>query len=340
MRRVAGVVLIALGVFAITLGFTLRFVVLDRLALAPLDPDTETVAQGTGVTVFYPKALADPSIPRTRTDATVTARRVVGGKLDAPEVKVNGAVALWRVGLVVEDERSNLINAVEQWVCVDRRTAQGVSPCSQRKVDDGTQVDTDADQKGLEYKFPFGTQQKDYTFFDVTLHAATPIRYDGAEKINGLETYRFVQRIDPSKLEDREVPGDLVNGAAGTSVTATRYYQNIRTVWAEPYTGIIVKGQEQVRQVLRGPDGRDGTVLLAGTLTFTPQTVQRQVADAKDSRAKVRMLKETGPILAWVLGGFLVIGGLVLLLVRPKAGAPAARNRGRRRASEKVTQPV
>jgi len=47
MRRVAGVLLIALGVFAVTLGFMLPTVVYNRLAVAPLDPDAETVAQGT-----------------------------------------------------------------------------------------------------------------------------------------------------------------------------------------------------------------------------------------------------------------------------------------------------
>jgi hypothetical protein len=339
MRRVAGVILIALGVFAITLGFTLRYVVLDRLAVAPLDPDTETVAQGTGMTVFYPKALADPSLPRQRTDATVTARRIVSGQLDAPEVKVDGDVAMWRVGLVVEDERSELINAVEQWVCVDRRTAAGVRPCAKQKIDDGTRVDTDTDMSGLEYKFPFNTQKREYTFFDITLRRATPIRYDGEERINGLDTYRFVQRIDPVKLEDREVPGDLVNGAAGTTVTAQRFYQNVRTVWVEPRTGSVVKGSEQVRQWLRGPDGSDGQVLLAGTLTFTPQTVQRQVDDAKANAAKLRALSGTGPILAWVIGSVLLLIGLVLMLIgrRPR-GDGVTRHRGRR--TEKVAQPA
>jgi hypothetical protein len=274
-----------------------------------------------------------------RTDATVTARRIVSGRLNASEVKVNGDVALWRVGLVLEDERSELVNAVEQWVCVDRRTGQGVRPCTQQKIDDGTRVDTGADMSGLEYKFPFNTQRKDYAFFDVSLRVATPIRYDGQDKINGLDTYRFVQTIQPTKLEDREVPGDLVGGAAGTTVTAQRLYQNIRTVWVEPYTGIIVKGQEQVRQWLRGPDGRDGQVLLAGTIVFTPQTVQRQVDDAKDGRSKLMALRVTGPILAWVVGTLFVLGGLLLLLTRRRGPGPEpSRHRGPR--PERVPQPA
>jgi DUF3068 family protein len=322
MRRAGGVLLIALGAFAIALAVLLPTVAYHRLAVAPLDPDTETVAQGTGMTVFYPRSLVDRSVEAQRTDATVTARRIVRGKLDAPEAKLNGDVALWRVGLVIQDERRELINAVEQWVCVDRRTAEGVAPCQPQKIDDGTRVDTAADETGLNYKFPFDTQRRDYRFFDVTLRTATPIAYDGEETINGLPVYRFVQRIPATKLEDREVPAQLVGGPPGTTVTAGRYYENVRTVWVEPFTGAIVKGQETVRQVLRGPDGRDGTVLLAGTITFTPQTVQRQVDNANDGRAKLRMLRQTGPIVGYVVGALLLAGGLiVILLVRPKGTA-------------------
>jgi Porin PorA len=312
MRRLAGIILIAVGVFALTLGVMLRFVVVDRLALAPLDPDMESVARGTNMTVFYPSSLSDPSIPRQRTDATVTARRLVSGKLDAPEVKVNGNVALWRVGLVLEDDRSILVNAVEQWVCVDRRTGESVLPCRDQKIDDGTTIDTAPNATGLNYKFPFGTERRNYTYYDVSLKAAPPIRYDGEEKINGLDTYRFVQVIDPVKLDDREVPGDLVGLEKGTSVTTGRYYQNQRTLWVEPYTGIIVKGQEHVRQVLRTPDGRDGLVVLAGTFTLTPQTVQANVEAATANGEKIRLLSETGPMVAWALGWVFVVVGLIL----------------------------
>src|SRR5262245_7211340 len=223
MRRVAGVVLIALGVFAVTLGFALPTVVYDRLAVAPLDPDSETVAQGTNMIVLYPSLIAAGAANPIRTDATITARRIVSGKFDAPEVKVNGDVALWRVGLVVEDERSTLVNAVEQWVCVDRRNAEGQRTCAQQKIDDGTTVDTDLDQSGVAYKVPYNTECKDCMFFDVTLRKATPIEYDSDEKVNGLDTYKFIQRIDPTKIDTREVPASLM-GATGGAITADRMY--------------------------------------------------------------------------------------------------------------------
>jgi hypothetical protein len=328
MRRVAGILLVTLGAFAITLGLLMPTVVFDRLAVAPLDPDSETVAQGTNMTVFYPGALATGGNP-IRTDATVTARRIVSGSFDAPEVELNGDVALWRVGLVVEDERGTLINAVEQWVCVDRRTAEGQPDCEKQKIDDGTTESTDVDQSGLQYKFPFGTERKSYDFFDVTLRKALPIAYDGEESVNGLATYRFVQRIDAVKLESREVPGTLFGGAAG-NITVDRMYQNVRRVWVEPRTGQIVKGEEQQKQFLRGPNNQE-FVVLGGTLAWTPQTVQRQVDDAREAADQLVLLTRTGPIVLWTVGGLMVIGGLLLLLMRP--GAPTSRHRGRRTSS-------
>jgi hypothetical protein len=324
MRRVAGILLVTLGAFGITLGLLLPTVIFDRLAVAPLDPDSETVAQGTNMTVFYPKALAEGGNP-IRTDATVTARRIVSGNLDAPEVKLNGDVALWRVGLVVEDEQNTLVNAVEQWVCVDRRTAEGLQNCEKQKVDDGTTEDTKVDQRGLQYKFPFGTEKKDYSFFDITLRQATPIDYDGQESVNGLATYRFVQRIEATKIESREVPGSLFGGAAG-NITVDRMYQNVRTVWVEPRTGQIVKGQEEQKQFLKGPNNQE-FIVLGGTLSWTPQTVQTQVDKAREAAAQLVLLTRTGPIVLWTVGGLMVIGGL-LLLVRPHA--PTSRHRGGR----------
>jgi hypothetical protein len=320
VRRIIGVILVAVGAFAVVLGLSLRFAVYDRVAVAPLDPDSETVARGSGVTVFYPESFTNPDVPRQRTDATVTATRKVNGRLVSPDVEVGGDVALWRVGLVLEDEQFRLVNAVEQWVCVDRRDAQGVRPCRDQKILTDAGTETDVDFSGLNYKFPFGTERRDYPFFDITMRKATTARYDGEEKINGLETYRFVQRIEPVQLDTREVPGNLVGEATTASVEADRYYDNVRTVWVEPNTGIIVKGQEETRQVLRGPAGGE-LVVFAGTLTFTPETIRRQVEDAQEGRDGLRLISDVGPKIAWALGLLLLLAGLLLLFAG--RGAPA-----------------
>ncbi|MEJ3742230.1 DUF3068 domain-containing protein [Actinomycetes bacterium KLBMP 9797] len=331
MRRAVTALLFALGAFALVLAGLLRFYVHHELGVAPLDPNSTTVSQGSGMTVFYPGLL------KTRTDATVTATRNIQGVLNAPEVKVDGDVATWRVGLVLEDDDQVLVSAFDERVCVDRRSAETVEPCADENLNDDA-----IKHSGLAYKFPFNTAKKDYPYFDINLKDSTPpMTFDGEDMVNGLPVYRFVQQIPATKIEDREVPGDLVNGTPGTTVTAGRFYENTRTVWVEPYSGLIVKGEEKVRQVLRGPDGSDGQVLLAGTIAFTQDTVRNQVADAEDARGQLRMVYSTGPLALTIAGVvLLLIGALLAFTGRRNGPAPvpaAAGGSAHRRGEHKVT---
>ena len=304
MRRSATALLLVLGIFALVLGGALRFYVHNQLAVAPLDPDATTVSKGSQMTVFYPGTL------KQRTDATLTATTRVRGSLVAPEAKVDGDVAVWKVGIVIEDDNGTLVNASVDQVCLNRRTSESVSDCASQSIDD----DKTAKHTGLAYKFPFNTQKKDYEYFDSTLKASPVIRFDSEDTVNGLPVYRFVQSIPATKVEDIDVPGDLVNGKASETVHAGMFYQNTRTLWVEPYSGAIVRDDEDVRQVLRGPDGQDGTVLLSGKLVFTQETVQAQVKTAKDARSQLQLIFDTGPLVLLIAGLLLVAGGVVLLV--------------------------
>ena len=44
-------------------------------------------------------------------------------------------------------------------------------------------------------------------------------------------------------------------GETAPTVTVPRFYDNLRTVWVEPVTGVIVKGQEVQHQVFRDAAG-------------------------------------------------------------------------------------
>jgi Porin PorA len=305
VRRAISLVLLTLGIFGVAMGLLLRFYAYPKLAVSPLDPHAKTVAQGTA-TVF------DPGTFKQRDDVALTATRRIDGKIDSPEVKINGSVAVWEMGLVTEDDSGGLVDAQDQWVCVDRRNAQAAQPCTDEKLNG----DASLKATGLQYKFPFHTQKHDYSFYDVFMHQAPPMHYDGEEVIDGLPVYRFVQTIPVTKIADiPDTPSSLVGGTANDPVTAGRMYENVRTVWVEPYTGSIVKGQEKVHQFLRGPDGTDGQVLLDGTLTFTADTIRDQVAEAKKNRAKVQLLYQTGPLVLIGLGVLFLLAGLVVLLL-------------------------
>lgn len=332
MRRIVGFVLLGLGVFAVVLGLLLRFYAYPRLAKAPLDPQTVSVASGSGVTalIFAAEGGSSTPTPVIRQNLDLTANRYVTGDLTQPEVKENGDVASWIEAVDIVDQNGNRVKATERQLCVDRHTAEAVEPCTVRYVKATNDPKTlqvvkeeGTPQPGINLKFPFDTEKRSYQMYDLTIRAAAEARFDGEEEVDGVSTYRFVQDIPATKVEEREVPGVLV-GSAEPSVRADLFYQNKRTIWVEPQSGQIIKGQESQHQELVESDQEpgQGTVVFDGTLAFTDDTVAKNVSDAKKNLSKLWLL--TGlPIYLWIGGGLLIL--LALYLVFGAGG-------GRRRA--------
>jgi hypothetical protein len=317
MRRIIGLLLIAVGAFALALGLLMPLYAYPNLArLDRGGAVTQSIAEGSGMTVFDPKAITDPELPVERQNVEVVATRTVKGLTGATEAKPRGDVAVWEVGLVIMDRNNpnpeEPISVVEDRICVDRRTSAAVHPCSSEYVrDDGRSPEHrvfTGRHAGQIYKFPFGTERRNYRYFDTIVREAPVARYVKEEQLQGVTVYRFEQVIPKTKIEDREVPGRLLGQPDQPVVMAERYYETTRTMWVEPETGLIVKGSEQVRQSLEVPTTGGSLTLIAGTLEINKATVDDNIERAKDGTAKLRMLRVTAP---WVLG----IGGAVLIVV-------------------------
>jgi hypothetical protein len=328
MRRVLGLSLVALGVFGIVLGLLLRFYAYERLALVPLNRSSESISTGSGMTVFYPSTLSQ------KKDVDVTATRRVQGNPKAPEAKPNGNVMVWDVGVVIEDSSDVIITSSLDHLCLNRQTNEAVQPCSGEGIsEDDSRIESSeaVSHKGLSYKFPFGTEKRDYEWYDNLAKRAFPIRYDSTETIENVETYKFVQTVPLTKLDDRDVPGSLVGMPNQPSVSVSRYYENTRTVWIEPYSGIVVKGQEDLEQTLRGSDGKSLLTVFGGTIAFNDQTIKNSAKDASDARSQLRLIRTLGPLVLIGVGAVLVLLGLALYLLGGGGGAPAAGQPARRR---------
>lgn len=317
MRRIVGHVLIGLGVFLLALAPLAKWVVYPRVAVAPIGctGDSETCkdkislsrASGTATSLFDPTTLTVKSnVPLTsilRVRADVVASK--DGKLVA-----DGFTN-------VSDDAGTTISAFTERIAFDRNTSVMQNCCGTNE--NGASI---TDFTGLNpYKFPFGTEKKTYNFFDGTLNKSLPMEFKGTEQINGLDVYRFVQTIAPAKFGTLDVPGNLV-GSTDPDVKAPQFYSNVRTVWIEPVTGVVVKGQEQQKQTLRGSDGTDKLTLIDATLAFTQANIDDSARIAKDGKAQLVLIQSTLPLVG-LIGGLLAIGiGLFLVL-----GAPRTRER-------------
>jgi Porin PorA len=314
MRRSVSLILLALGTAFLALALSLRFYVMPSLLVTPIDQFAQSFAPGTG-TVFNPNSLAE------ETNVDMVAHRTLRGDVAAS----SDTVGVWDESLLLEKADGTLINASTDRVAWDRKTAEAVNCC-------GEAVDgVPTKHEGLSYKFPFNTEKKTYQFFDVTAKKAFPMAYKGTEKVQGLTVYRFEQPIKPVQVGTQDVPGDLV-GETGPTVTATQWYDNHRTVWVEPLTGVIVKGSEKLHQTFRNSAGEDKVTLLDVTLTFDQRTQKQQADLAKDGRSKAHLVGIWAPLALGIIGLILIVVG-VLPLARRRDADPGSPSRHREPAA-------
>jgi Porin PorA len=310
MRRTVGLVLLALGVAFLVLAPLLRFYALPNLAKAPLDQKSQTVSVAENATYLDIGAL------QQRTGATLTATRRVHGDVAAG----SDDIAVYDVFVRVENAEGTLVTGTLDRVAFDRRTSLARHCCGEALNGAPTP------HEGIEYKFPFGVEKKTYQYFDTTLAKASDMTYKSSEKIAGLNTYKFEQRIEPTQIAELEVPGNLI-GRTEATVPVQRFYSNTRTVWVEPKTGAIVKGQEQQFSTLRDDSGTDKLTVTEANLVFNDETIKEQAKTAKEGARSITLLGTLGPILLVILGIVLAGLGLAMALAsRQEQGDPSLPN--------------
>jgi hypothetical protein len=306
--RRLGFVLVFVGLFLLFFGLFERVYAYPRLKKAPLDQYSTPVATGTG-TYFNRSKLTEV------TGAQLKNLRVVRGDSAAGSAEV----AVWdSFNSTIDTADQGRITATQERIALDRVTGQSVQCCGENPR-----------HQGLTLKFPFDTQKTTYDFWDGPALRALPARFTGEEEINGVKVYRFEQRIDRLDVGDQELPGSLAGDPDAASVPTNIIYSNVKTLWVEPATGIIVKAQQDVSQVLETQGGEQVLTLLDAMLTYDDATVDRHADEAASGANRLGLLGVVLPVAALLLGLGCVAAGLVLL--RSPEGRRVARPEGESR---------
>lgn len=301
MRRIVALLLVAAGVFLAVLAVTVKSYVEPRAVRVPLDQTGQSIAESDGTST-----VLDAGALTVKENLTLKARREVRGDVAAAKAsKRSDDVAVWKTTNILTDTEGNVVNVTSETVALDRRTGEAVNCC-------GEEVggDTSVRHAGIFLKFPFDTRRTTYDFWDSTALAAFPMKYVDTQTRNGVETYHFSQTVPPTTLRSVSVPGGLIGQDPAQVVETSVVYSNVREVWVEPSSGVIVHGQEQPKQVLVDPVGNEVLTAFRSNIGWTAQTQAKQTELAQDTKAKLTLLRTTLPLGAGLLGVVLFLAGM------------------------------
>ena len=312
--RVVGLVVMALGGLAVVMAVTVD----AWVPLSPAGPrlDESFATESVGEQVRY----LDPARFTEVTGAEVTVSVRVRGDEDTGTADDDTAV--WEYTSQTSDTDGTLVATSTTVVCLDRRSAEA-GDCVVESVD-GKPVDV----RGLTVRFPADTQERDYDLWDPASRQSLPARYLGAERLDGVQVYRFEQEVPEQVIGSVPVPGRPA-ASAGAEVGAEVVHRSTRVVLVEPVSGVVVSEEESPVTELRAPDGTDGAVLLAGTFGWSDASVDDALARAEDVR------DERGELRTWVRWGATGTGAVLLAL-----GAALAARRTPTRSDDARDEPV
>ncbi|MGA9376004.1 MAG: DUF3068 domain-containing protein [Mycobacterium sp.] len=338
--RIAACGLLGLGAALLIAALLLSTYTHGKIAKIPLDLDADLTSEGTG-TALDPASLSSPE--KFVIDKNVPVALQQQLSVEAP---VNAEVVTLQVGSSLrrtdKQQDKGLLLAMVDTVTLDRTSALAVSSDTNpggavqkpRTIeDDNPPTNIALPHEGLAYRFPFDTEKKTYPYFDPIAQKAFDANYDGEEDVNGLTTFRFTQNVgydadgklvEPVKYaslydndEDSEVTARAsLWGVEADSpedpITMTRYYAAQRTFWVDPVSGTIVRSKERGFHYYARDELKPEVTFVDFTVTSTEETVESQVAAARDESDRLALWSRILPITFTALGLVTLVGGVLL----------------------------
>ncbi|KAA0110963.1 DUF3068 domain-containing protein [Mycolicibacterium sp. P9-22] len=338
--RIAACGLLGLGAALLIAALLLSTYTQGKIAKIPLDLDADLMSEGTG-TALDPASLSSGEAFVIDENVPVVLQQQLS--VEAP---ANAEVVTLQVGSSLrrtdKQQDEGLLLALVDTVTLDRSSALAVSSDTNpggavqkpRTIeDDNPPTNVALPHDGLSYRFPFDTEKKTYPYFDPIAQRAFDANYDGEEDVNGLTTFRFTQNVgydadgklvEPVKyasLYDNDEDGEVTARASlwgveaespEDPITMTRYYAAQRTFWVDPVTGTIVRAKEHGFHYYARDELRPEVTFADYTVNSTEETVESQVAAARDESDHLALWSRILPITFTALGLVTLVGGVLL----------------------------
>ncbi|UUU21266.1 DUF3068 domain-containing protein [Streptomyces sp. DSM 40750] len=303
MRRRAGLILLALAVFCTALSPLLRWYAFPNLAKIPANQYQDMVLEAKDATLLDYGTMTERTVPK------VTIVQTLKGNVEVSEEIEKGTdrdVVVWDGLSYVQGPDGEMVSRIPERYIFDAHTQEPVHA-------KGEMVDGDpVRREGLEFKWPFLTEKRDYEYFDAQARITAPIHYKGTQDFRGVEVYYFEQTIPWTKVPfPRTMPVEGITRETVAETGTTRWYTTVRKFWVEPVTGAPVYGEEIHKEELRGGTllgDREKVTAFAGHVKMREDYIEHTVDLVTSQRVLVLLMTSYLP---W---GFLGLGLLLLAL--------------------------
>ncbi|MFD5014369.1 DUF3068 domain-containing protein [Streptomyces chartreusis] len=303
MRRKASLILLALAVFFAALSPLLRWYAFPRLAKIPANQYQDMVLEAKDATLLDYGTMKARKVPK------VTIVQTLKGNVEESEKIERTAgkdVVVWDGLSYVVGPDGKMVSKIPERYIFDAHSQEPVHAT-------GEMVDGDpVKRQGIEFKWPFLTEKRDYEYFDAQARITAPIHYKGTQDFRGVEVYYFEQTIPWTKVTfPKTMPVEGITPESVAKTGTTRWYTTVRKFWVEPLTGAPVYGEEIHKEELRGGTllgGRDKVTAFAGHVKMREDYIEYTVDLVNSNRTLVLLLTSYLP---W---GFLTLGVLLLAL--------------------------
>lgn len=304
MRRVTGFVLTLLGAFLIVVAALLRFWVAPAAAKFPLGEYQVIGLSGSG-SYFSQTQLQELTGVSVGVTFTIDGNSSLG----------NGTNAVWNYFQHVEDTTNHQpIADVPFREAFNRKTGELVNCCGTFVSDPVTgKQNHHLTMSGVGLFFPIGTKAQNYTVFDTTAARTETAAYDGAATVDGILTYKFVEKVAAVKYGTYTVPGTVIGNPSEASVTLGEYYSATNTYYIDPETGAPLD-TSQDQTIALGPN--PSTVQILGSnisVIETSSSIQSSVNSDQSARQKLALVQDILPLIGLLLGIVLLVVGIILL---------------------------
>jgi hypothetical protein len=298
MRRVAGLVLAALGTFLFVLALFIRFVVVGETVKFPLNENEITTLVANNASYFSVPKLSELTGVTMHDTLTVQGDNAAG----------TSSHAVWNEFSYVYDETNGqAVQYGTQRFAFDRRTGELVNCC-------GAYIGTNTSvhMSGQGYVWPFNAQKKTYMVFDTTMLKPEPYKYEGTATVDGISTYKYVGTLAPTKEGTQTLPGSLVGVKDAQSVTLDEYDQSTTTEYVNPTSGAPVEGLSSQHLYLVNGIGQPVLTLLQANFSTSAASVASAVKTAKHDDAEISLLSIILPVVFGIVGIILLVMGIIL----------------------------